>query len=114
MKDYQQVIKKNSFLDLYSQAMNGLIFTMNKSIRVIGIISLLTAFVSLTILLVSVALKIFIPDVAPKGITLLICLVTLFFSITSCLLNLVLEYALSIHSQVRGNVEVRIKDKKNF
>ena len=105
---------KNSFLDLYTQAMNGLIFTMNKSIRVFGIISLFVALISLIILLVSIILKIFAPDVAPKGITLLISLVTLFFSITSCLLNLVLEYVLSIHSQIRGNVEVRINNKKNF
>ena len=104
----------NSFLDLYSQAMNGLIFTMNKSIRVFGIVSLLAAFVSMLVLLSSILLKIFTPEIAPRGVTMLICLVTLFFSISSCTLTLVLEYMLSIHSQIRGNVEVRIKDKKNF
>jgi len=105
---------KNSFLDLYSQAMNGLIFTMNKSIRFFGIVFLFFGLVSIIILLSSIFFKVFFPNIAPKGITMLICLVTFFFSITICTLSLILEYILAIHSQIRGNMEVQIKYKKNF
>lgn len=105
---------KNSFLDLYSQAMNGLIFTMNKSIRFFGIVFLFFGLVSIIILFSSIFFKVFFPSLAPKGITMLICLVTFFFSITICTLSLILEYIFAIHSQIRGNMEVQIKYKKNF
>ena len=105
---------KNSFLDLYSQAMNGLIFTMNKSVRFFGITFLFFGLISVVVLLSSIFLKIFFPEAAPKGVTILICLITFFFAITVCTLSLILEYVLAIHSQIRGSMEVQIKYKKNF
>jgi glycosyltransferase involved in cell wall biosynthesis len=105
---------KNSFFDLYAQAMNGLIFTMDKLIRVIGLFFLVLSLISLVFLISNIITKLLYPGLAPKGITLLIALITLFFSLTSFLMSIILEYVLAIHNQVRGNMGVNIKEKINF
>ena len=105
---------KNKLIDLYSQGINGLIFTMDKSIRIVGLSFIVLSLISLIFLAYTVFAKIAFPSSAPKGITILISLVTLFFSLTSGILSLILEYVLAIHNQIRGNLGIKIKKKINL
>ena len=105
---------KNSFIDLYSQAMNGLIFTMDKSIRLVGLFFLLLSVASFIFLLQVVINKMFFDTDSPQGITIIVSIVIFFFSLTSVILSLILEYVSTIHNQLRGNIGVQIRKKINF
>ena len=105
---------KNNFFDLYTQGMNGLIFTMDKSIRLVGLFFLLLSIVSFIFLLQVIINKIFFDTGSPQGITIIISLVVFFFSLTSAILSLILEYVSTIHNQLRGNVGAKIRKKINF
>jgi polyisoprenyl-phosphate glycosyltransferase len=105
---------KNNLFDLYTQGMNGLIFTMDKSIRLVGLFFLLLSLASFIFLLQVVINKIFFDANAPEGITIIISIIIFFFSLTSVVLSLILEYVSTIHNQLRGNVSIQIRKKVNF
>ncbi len=105
---------KNNLFDLYAQGMNGLIFTMDKSIRLVGLFFLLLSIVSFIFLLQVIINKIFFDTGSPQGITIIISIVVFFFSLTSAILSLILEYVSTIHNQLRGNVGVQVRKKINF
>ena len=94
--------------------MNGLIFTMDKSIRLVGLFFLLLSLVSFIFLLQVIITKIFFDTGSPQGITIIISIVVFFFSLTSAILSLILEYVSTIHNQLRGNVGVQVRKKINF
>ena len=105
---------KNNLFDLYSQGMNGLIFTMDKTIKLVGLFFLLLSAASFIFLLYILLNKIFFNTNAPQGITIIVSLIVFFFSITSVILSLILEYVSTIHNQIRGNISVQIKKKINI
>ena len=105
---------KNNLFDLYTQGMNGLIFTMDKSIRLVGLFFLLLSLGSFLFLLQVIINKIFFDTGSPQGITIIVSIVVFFFSLTSAILSLILEYVATIHNQIRGNIGVKIRKKVNF
>jgi len=105
---------KNNLFDLYSQGINGLIFTMDKSIRLVGLFFLLLSLASFLFLLQVIINKIFFDTSSPEGITIIISIIVFFFSLTSAILSLILEYVSTIHNQIRGNMGIKIRKKINF
>ena len=105
---------KNNLFDLYTQGMNGLIFTMDNSIRLVGLFFLLLSLGSFLFLLQVIINKIFFDTGSPQGITIIVSIVVFFFSLTSAILSLILEYVATIHNQIRGNIGVKIRKKVNF
>ncbi len=105
---------KNNLFDLYTQGMNGLIFTMDKSIRLVGLFFFLLSLGSFLFLLQVIINKIFFDTGSPQGITIIVSIVVFFFSLTSAILSLILEYVATIHNQIRGNIGVKIRKKINF
>ena len=91
--------------------MNGLIFTMDKSIRLVGLFFLLLSLGSFLFLLQVIINKIFLDTGSPQGITIIVSIVVFFFSLTSAILSLILEYVATIHNQIRGNIGVKIRKK---
>jgi len=105
---------KNSFFDLYTQAMNGFISTMDIPVKIISFASLIVIFISVLFILISIILKLIIPDIAPKGFTLLLITILFLFSITIFILSLCLEYIIAIHQQVRFQNNVIVEKKINL
>ena len=105
---------KNNLFDLYTQGMNGLIFTMDKSIRLVGLFFFLLSLGSFLFLLQVIINNIFFDTGSPQGITIIVSIVVFFFSLTSAILSLILEYVATIHNQIRGNIGVKIRKKVNF
>lgn len=105
---------KNNFFNLYTQAINGLISTMNKPIRVLSLFSFIIV-LSLTLLMIYILFsRIFLQEIAPKGVTFLSLVILFFFSFTMLLLSLILEYLIAIHEQTRFKNKVFIQKKINF
>lgn len=105
---------KNSYFDLYTQAINAIISTMDKPIKCLSFFSLLTIAISGMLMIYSLISKIVFPLTAPKGITFLILIILFFFSLIILILSLMLEYLIAIHEQVRFNLEVSVDEKINF
>ena len=100
--------------DLYTQAINAIISTMDKPIKCLSFFSLLTIAISGMLMIYSLISKIVFPLTAPKGITFLILIILFFFSLIILILSLMLEYLIAIHEQVRFNLEVSVDEKINF
>ena len=105
---------KNSVFDLFKQAINGIISTMDNIIYLATIIFFITSICLLLFSLYSFGVKIFFPDLAPKGITTVLLILGIGFSMTMFVLSIILQYLLSIHNQVRLKFKVRLKEKVNF
>lgn len=105
---------KNSFFELYTQAINAAISTMDKPIRSLGIFSLITIGISFILIIYSLISKIIFPLSAPKGFAFLTIIILFFFSLIVLILSLILEYLIAIHEQVRFNLDVTVDEKINF
>ena len=105
---------KNSFFDLYTQGINGLISTIDKPIRMITFASFLAGLLSLLMLVYTILAKRFFPWSAPEGIASISVILLFFFCIIISLLSLILEYLIAIHNQVRFNNKVIVNKKINF
>lgn len=105
---------KNSIFDLYTQAINAAISTMDKPIRVFTVFSLSIIIFSFLVLIYAFFLKILFPLSAPKGFAFLTIILLFFFSWILLILSLVLEYLIAIHEQIRFNLDVSVDEKINF
>jgi len=105
---------KNNFFNLYTQAINGLVSTMNKPIRILSLFSIITVFGSTFLVIYIFFAKIFFQDALPKGITFLSIIILFFFTFLILLMSLVLEYLIAIHEQVRFKNTVFVEKKINF
>jgi hypothetical protein len=105
---------KNSIFDLYTQAINAAISTMDKPIRVFTVFSLSIIIFSFLLLIYAFFLKILFPLSAPKGFAFLTIILLFFFSWILLILSLVLEYLIAIHEQIRFNLDVSVDEKINF
>ena len=105
---------KNNYFNLYTQAINGLISTMNKPIRVLSLFSFTTVLLSTLLMIYILFSAIFFQEIAPKGITFLSIIILFFFSFIMLLLSLILEYLIAIHEQTRFKNRVLIEKKINF
>ena len=100
---------KNNLFDLYTQGMNGLIFTMDKSIRLVGLFFFLLSLGSFLFLLQVIINKIFFDTGSPQGITIIVSIVVFFFSLTSEILSLILEYVATIPHKIRTSIGSKIR-----
>jgi glycosyltransferase involved in cell wall biosynthesis len=105
---------KNNYFNLYTQAINGLISTMNKPIRVLSLFSFITVISSTLLVIYILFSRFFLQEIAPKGITFLSIIILFFFSFIMLLLSLILEYLIAIHEQTRFKNRVFIQKKINF
>ena len=105
---------KNNYFNLYTQAINGLISTMNKPIRVLSLLSFTTVLLSTLLMIYILFSRIFLQEIAPKGIAFLSMIILFFFSFITLLLSLILEYLIAIHEQTRFKNRVLIEKKINF
>ncbi len=105
---------KNSFFDLYTQAVNAFISTMDKPIKILTMLSFITIFFSSFMIIYSIISKLLIPSSAPEGFTFLTVTIIFFFSLVLLLLSLILEYLIAIHQQSRFNLDISIDEKINF
>ena len=105
---------KNSFFDLYTQAINGAISTMDKPIRALTVFSLTFVIVLLFMLVYSLLAKIFFPLSAPRGFAFLSVIILFSFSWILLIMSLALEYLVAIHEQIRFNLDVSVDEKINF
>ena len=60
---------KNNFFNLYTQAINGIISTMNKPIRVLSLTSIFSVIISSSMILYILFARFFLSEIAPKGLT---------------------------------------------
>lgn len=105
---------KNNFLDLYGQAINGLISTMDIPVKILSFGSFIVIIISCLLIFFSIIIKLISPEIAPKGFTVLLIAILSFFSITIFILSICLEYIIAIHNQVRFRHNVIIEKKINF
>ena len=105
---------KNSIFDLYTQAINAAISTMDRPVRLLTIFSLSVIALSFVILIYSLISKILFPLSAPKGFAFLTIILLFFFSLILLILSLILEYLIAIHEQIRFNLDVSVDEKINF
>jgi glycosyltransferase involved in cell wall biosynthesis len=105
---------KNNFFNLYTQAVNGLISTMNKPIRILSLLSLIAVFSSIVLMIYILFSKFFLQEIVPQGITFVSVITLIFFSFVMLLLSLMLEYLIAIHEQTRFKNKVFIQKKINF
>lgn len=105
---------KNSIFDLYTQAINAAISTMDKPVRILTVFSLFVIALSFINILYAFISKILFPLSAPKGFAFITIVVLFFFSLVLLILSLILEYLIAIHEQIRFNLDVSIDEKINF
>jgi len=105
---------KNNLFNLYTQAINGLISTMNKPIRILSLFSIITVFCSAILMIYIFYTKLFLKHSAPEGISFISIILLFFFSFLILLISLVLEYLIAIHEQTRFKNKVFIEKKINF
>jgi len=105
---------KNNLLELYSQATNGLISTMDKFVHILSLFFLLVSAISLFSTFFIIGKKLINPISAPQGFAFLTSVSLLFFSFLVFLLCLILEYLIAIHRQVRFNNKIIVESKLNF
>ena len=105
---------KNSLLDLYDQAFNAIISTVDKPFKILTVMSGVVLICSLFLILYAVILKLINPEIAPKGITFLTISILSMFSFLTLILSIILEYIVALHNQIRFNLEVSIEKKINF
>jgi len=105
---------KNNFFNLYTQAINGLISTMNKPIRILSLVSIITVFGATFLIIYIFYAKLFLKESAPEGITFISIIILFFFSLLILLMSLMLEYLIAIHEQTRFKNKVFIEKKINF
>lgn len=105
---------KNNLFNLYTQAINGLISTMNKPIRILSLFSIITVFCSAILMIYIFYTKLFLKEFAPEGISFISIILLFFFSFLILLISLVLEYLIAIHEQTRFKNKVFIEKKINF
>jgi glycosyltransferase involved in cell wall biosynthesis len=105
---------KNNFFNLYTQAINGIISTMNKPIRVLSLTSILSVIISSSMIVYILFARFFLSEVAPKGLTFISIIILFFYSILMLMMSLILEYLIAIHEQTRFKNNVFIEKKINF
>lgn len=105
---------KNNLFNLYTQAINGLISTMNKPIRILSLFSIIIVFSSAILMIYIFYTKLFLKESAPEGISFISIILLFFFSFLILLISLVLEYLIAIHEQTRFKNKVFIEKKINF
>jgi glycosyltransferase involved in cell wall biosynthesis len=105
---------KNNLFDLYVQATNGFVSTMDRPIRILSMLSIILILVSFLFLIYTIAIKFILPELAPRGITLLTTVMLFFFSFILLILSIILEYLIAIHEQVRFKLSINIDEKINF
>ena len=105
---------KNNYFDLYTQAINGIISTMNKPIRIFSLTSILSVIISSSLIVYILFTRFFLSEIAPRGTTFISIIILFFFSILMLMMSFVLEYLIAIHEQTRFKSNVFIEKKINF
>jgi len=98
--------------DLFSYAINGMISTTLVPIRLMTMVGVLVAALGFLLTGVTVALKLLVPDVAPRGFTTLAVLITLFSGVQMLAIGVIGEYLRKTYKQTlhrpRGFIAERV------
>ena len=105
---------KNNFFTLYDLAMIGITAYSKWPLRIIIFLSFFTGLTSFIIGVGYGVAKVFYWDTFQAGISPLIILVTLMFSIIMFFLGFVAEYILAIHIRLKNRPLVEEKERINF
>jgi glycosyltransferase involved in cell wall biosynthesis len=105
---------KNNLFDLYVQASNGYVSTIDRPIRILSMFAIFLILISFFFIIYTTVIKFISPELAPKGITLITTILLFFFSFTLLILSIILEYLIAIHEQVRFKLCINIDEKINF
>ena len=91
----------NNFFKNIGWAKMGILSFTNAPLNILSLIGILTLIFSFVIVIVFILLKLFFPDIAPKGITTVMILILIFGSINMFAIALVGEYIGKIISEVK-------------
>ncbi len=95
-------VSTNSFLKNIDWAKRGIFSFSNAPLTMLTSVGVLSFGVSLVLAVVVAALKIFLPDIAPRGVTTLLIATLLFGSFNLFAIGLVGEYVSKIMTEVKG------------
>jgi glycosyltransferase involved in cell wall biosynthesis len=104
----------NNYLRLISYAINGLISTTIVPIRLVSVLGLFFATLGLILTVVLISLKIFYPELAPRGFTTLATFITFFAGMQLFGIGIIGEYLRKTYSQVLARPLGFIERSLNF
>lgn len=104
----------NNYLRLISYAINGFVSTTVAPIRFVSIAGIAFASLGFILAIVITMVKIFFPDSAPRGITMIAVLITFFGGLQLLGIGVIGEYLRKTYLQVLSRPHGFIEEKKNF
>ena len=110
----QRNFTKNNFFTLYDLAMIGITSHSKWPLRIIIFLSFILGFLSFLIGIGYAIAKIFYWETFQAGISPLILMITIIFSIVMFFMGLIAEYILAIHIRLKNRPLVEEKERINF
>jgi glycosyltransferase involved in cell wall biosynthesis len=107
-------ISKNNALRLVDQAMNGIFSFTNAPLRLCSFLGFAIAVLSILYALVTVAVGLVVPGIAPRGIMTIIVALFIFSGLQLMFIGLLGEYITAIHAQVRHGPVVVERERINI
>jgi glycosyltransferase involved in cell wall biosynthesis len=105
---------KNSFIDLFDQAINGFVSTSKIPARIALLIGMIFSLVGIGLAVISTLLFVFSDNQTSAGIPTIIISIFLFSGTQLFFLGILGEYILSIHGQVRKTPPMFELERLNF
>jgi hypothetical protein len=105
---------KNSFIDLFDQAINGFVSTSKIPARIALLIGMILSLVGIGLAVISTILFVFSDNQTSAGIPTIIISIFLFSGTQLFFLGILGEYILSIHGQVRKTPPMFELERLNF
>jgi dolichol-phosphate mannosyltransferase len=103
-----------NFLGLVSYGLNGLLSTTVVPIRAVVFLGFFLSALGATLVVFFILAKLFHPEIAPRGVTALGCLITFFAGAQLFALGIIGEYVRKTYIQSLGRPRGFIKDKVNL
>jgi glycosyltransferase involved in cell wall biosynthesis len=107
-------ISKNNVLRLIDQGMNGIFSFTSAPMRISSFLGFGIAFLAFLYAVVSLALGLFFPGVAPRGTQTIIVALFFFSGVQLMFIGLLGEYITAIHAQVRRGPMVVERERINI
>jgi dolichol-phosphate mannosyltransferase len=95
-------VTTNSFIKNLDWAKKGIFSFSNTPLSILTAIGVCTLALSTIIAIIVAALRLFYPDIAPKGVTTLLIVILIFGSFNIFAVGLVGEYVAKIMAEVKG------------